>query len=111
MPQQTTRSPDLAKTTQLIYYVTGAINALLLLRLIFKAFGANPGSAIVSLVYSLTEVLLVPFRGIFEVAQAGEAVIEPSILVAMVIYSLLARGIVELLFILADDTGKEATRA
>lgn len=91
-----------AKAIQLIYYVTGMVNVLLLLRLIFKAFGANPASSIVQFVYNLTAVLLAPFRGIFEVAAAGESVIEPSILVAILIYSLLAKGIVELIDILEE---------
>ena len=79
------QSDTIDKTVQIIYYVTGAINVLLLLRLIFKAFGANPVSGIVALVYSLTGALLLPFRGIFNVAAAGESVIEPSILVAILI--------------------------
>lgn len=88
------------RIAQIIYYIFGAINVALLLRLIFKAFGANPGSPIVAFIYSLTNVFLAPFRGIFEVAQAGEVVIEPSVLVAIIIYSLLAKGIVDLLYII-----------
>lgn len=90
------------KIAQLIYYTVGVINVLLLLRLIFQAFGANPRSGIVSLVYSMTSALLAPFRGIFDIAAAGESVIDPAILVALLIYSLLAKGIVELLYILQE---------
>lgn len=90
------------KAAQIIYYFAGFINVLLLLRLIFKAFGANPGSGIVQLVYGLSQIFLIPFRGIFGVAAAGEFVVEPSILVAIVLYSLLAKGLVELLYILSS---------
>lgn len=97
---QTDTTRDLDKVAQIVSYFTGAINVLLLLRLLFKAFGANPGSGIVQLVYALTDILLLPFQGIFEVAAAGEFVVEPSILVAMLIYSLLAKAGIELLYIL-----------
>lgn len=96
---------ELDRIAQLIYYFVGALNALLLLRLLFKAFGANPGSGIVQLIYNLTNLLLVPFKGIFDVAAAGEMVIEPAILVAMLIYTLLARGIVELMYIISKKYG------
>lgn len=92
---------------QVIYYIVGAINFLLLLRLVFKAFGANPFAPIVSLTYSLTDALLIPFRGIFDVAAAGESVIEPSILVAILIYSVLAKAIVELMYIRRGDEGRQ----
>lgn len=98
----TTEVTTADKVAQIIFYFVNTANVLLLIRLIFRAFGANPGSPIVALIYSITSVLLAPFRGIFEVAAAGEAVIEPSILVAMLIYWLLAKGIVELIHILEE---------
>ena len=88
------------KIAQLIYYFTGAVSVFLLLRLMFKAFGANPASGIVQMVYGFTNALLIPFQGIFAPTVAGQNVIEPAILVALLIYSLLARGIVELMYIL-----------
>jgi len=92
-----TTTDGVDKTQELIYYLLGVVNVLLLFRLIFKAFGANSANPLVALIYSLTNVLLVPFRGIFENASTGGSVIEPSILVAMMVYSLIARGLVELI--------------
>jgi uncharacterized protein YggT (Ycf19 family) len=74
---------------------------------VFKAFGANSFAPIVSLTYSVTDALLIPFRGIFDVAAAGSSVIEPSILVAMLIYSVLAKAIVELMYIMAKENVRE----
>lgn len=96
-----TRTDTFDQIAKIIYYFVGAINVLLLLRLIFRAFGANPGSPVVQFTYSLSGALLAPFQGIFAPAIAGESVIEPAIIVAMIIYSLLAKGLVELIYILA----------
>jgi uncharacterized protein YggT (Ycf19 family) len=103
---QTEEIYDAGETTtvnwlaQIIYYFAGAINVILLLRLLFRVFGANPASGIVQLIYGLSNVFLVPFRGIFPAAGAGEFVLEPSVIVAILIYSLLAKGLVELLYVL-----------
>ncbi len=96
----TSPTSSVAQTARFIYYIMGVVNVLLLLRLIFQAFGANRGSPIVALIYSLTGALLAPFRGIFDIAAAGESVIDPAIFVAMIIYALLAKGLVELLYLL-----------
>ena len=95
-----TRPTPVSQTARIIYYVMGVVNVLLLLRLIFQVFGANTRSPFVSFIYGLTAPLLAPFRGIFNVAAAGETVIDPAILVAMIIYALLAKGLVELLYLL-----------
>lgn len=90
------------KLVRLIYYVVGVVNVILLLRLILRAFGANRISPFVQLIYNLSDIFLAPFRNVFDVAAAGEMVIEPAILVAMVVYTLMARGVVELIYILND---------
>ena len=107
MPQNIneTNTQTIDKVSQFIFYAVNAVNALLLLRLIFKAFGANPVSPIVSVTYGITNTLLLPFRGIFNVAAAGESVVEPSILVAVLIYWLLAKAIVELLYLFDERNG------
>jgi len=107
--QQKTRkvNTDVAadgKTTasNIIWYILGLIEVLLALRFVLKMFGANPESGFVNFVYSLTGVLTLPFDKIFTVTQpeAGDvvrSVFEPSILVAAVVYALIAWGIVKLL--------------
>ena len=100
--QHTPTTQSIDKIVQILHYLTGVINIALLLRLIFKAFGANPASGIVNFVYSITKALLIPFQGIFEVAAAGRSVIEPAILVAILIYSIAVWGISELIYILTD---------
>ena len=86
-----------------VWYILGFIEIVLALRFILKLLGANPASPFVSLVYNVSGVLTVPFDSIFGVtkAAAGQtvSVFEPSILVAGVVYALIAWGIVKLITI------------
>lgn len=89
----------------LIYFFFGALEILLAFRLILKLTGANSFSAFVNLIYGITGVFIVPFQGIFSqaITQGVEttAILEPATLVAMVVYAVLAIGIVKLLRILS----------
>jgi len=84
-----------------IWYIYGFVAILLALRFILKLFGANSANAFVSLVYSLSGVLSAPFDSIFGVARNAtetvSSVFEPSILVAIAVYALVAWGIAKLL--------------
>lgn len=86
---------------RVIYYILGLLEILLAFRLIFKLLGANPGSGFVTFIYSITQIFLAPFNAIFRpaVTQGIEtkAVLEPSILIAMAVYALIAWGIVKLI--------------
>lgn len=85
----------------MIMYVLGVIEVLLGLRLLFKLLGANPGNSFVSFLYSLTNVFVIPFKGIFKtVASDGGAanfVFEPATAVAMIMYGIIAYGVVRLI--------------
>lgn len=89
----------------LIYFLFGALDILLVFRLILRLTGANSFSAFVGLIYGVTGVFIVPFQGIFQQATARgavtTAVLEPATLVAIVVYAVLAVGIVKLVRILS----------
>lgn len=89
---------------RVVYYILGVLEALLAFRLVFKILGANPDSSFVSIVYSISKVFLVPFTAIFRfvVTQGIEtkAVLEPSTIIAMIVYALIAWGIVKLFIVL-----------
>jgi hypothetical protein len=84
----------------LVYFFFGVLEILLVFRLILKLTGASIGSAFVGLIYGLTGVFIAPFEGIFHrgFAQGVEttSVLEPSTLVAIIVYAVLAWGIVKL---------------
>src|SRR4030042_719117 len=91
----------------LVYFFFGALEILLAFRLVLKLAGASIGSAFVGLIYGLTGVFILPFEGIFRkgVAQGLEttSVLEPSTLVAVIVYAVLAWGIVKLVRIASGE--------
>jgi len=89
---------------RVVYYILGILEVLLAFRLMFKLLGANPNSGFVSLIYSISQVFLVPFTAIFRSAAAQgietKAFLEPSTIIAMIVYALIAWGIVKLIIIM-----------
>jgi len=86
-----------SKVRRIIYYILGILEILFSFRLILKVLGANPGSAFVSIIYSVTNLFLKPFYGIFRIAVSEgietQSVLEPALIVAMIVYAALAWGI------------------
>jgi hypothetical protein len=91
----------------LVYYIFGVLEILLAFRLVFKITGASMSSAFVGLIYGITGIFVAPFVGIFRsgFSQGIEttAVLEPSTLVALVVYAVLAWGIVKLIRIFSGQ--------
>lgn len=91
----------------LIYFMLGALEILLAFRLVLKLMGASMASGFVGLIYSLTGLFILPFEGIFRrgTTQGIEttSILEPSTLVAIVVYAVLAWGIVKLVKIFSGE--------
>lgn len=89
----------------LVYFLFGLLEVLLAFRLVLKLTGASLASAFVGLIYGLTGIFILPFEGIFRrgYTQGVEttSVLEPSTLVALIVYAVLAWGIVKLIRILS----------
>jgi hypothetical protein len=81
---------------RIVYFVLGVIEVILLLRLIFRLLGANESSDFVMFLYNLSHIFVGPFNGIFNDQALGRSVFEISTLVAMIVYALIAWGIVAL---------------
>src|SRR5665648_709168 len=96
---------------RIVYYILGLLEVILGFRLVFKLLGANPGSGFVSFIYSISEIFLVPFNAIFRSASTRgietEALLEPSTIIAMVVYALIAWGIVKLMAIMMGRNDSE----
>lgn len=92
-----------SKTTivNVIWYIYGLFAIILAMRFVLKLTGANPANSFVDFIYSVSGVLSAPFDSIFGVTKATgtrvTAVFEPSILVAIAVYALVAWGISKLL--------------
>ncbi|MCF8019394.1 MAG: YggT family protein [Vallitaleaceae bacterium] len=92
------------KFRKIVMYILGILEALLAFRFVFRLLGANPGSPFVSAIYSLSDLFLVPFVGIFRTGTAQgietTAYLEAATLIAMAVYALLAYGIIRIVEIM-----------
>jgi uncharacterized protein YggT (Ycf19 family) len=97
------RRPDAARQTRqaqqrshpadairIIYLVLGIVDGLLLVRLLLKVLGTNPDAPFSSFIYGLTDFLLGPFKGMLPATVSGKTIFEPSVLIAILVYALLA---------------------
>ena len=96
---------------KIVYLILGILEAFFTFRLIFKLLGANPGSIFVSLIYTASGAFLAPFTGIFRSAVSNgietKSVLEPTTIIAMIVYALIAYGVVMLIKIHATHKDKE----
>ncbi len=102
------RAAGVARAKQIIYFVFGAIEALLAVRFTLLALGANEASGFVRLIYGLSRPFVLPFQGIFGEPALGASVLEWASLVGIIVYALVAYGLarlVELIYAPAPRTG------
>ncbi|MFX4262520.1 YggT family protein [Pelotomaculum propionicicum] len=89
------------RSKKIVYYILGVLEVLFAFRLIFKLLGANPGSAFVSFIYTVSGVFAAPFNGIFRSAVTEgietKSVLEPTTIIAMIVYALIAYGVARLI--------------
>jgi hypothetical protein len=98
------RSADVARAKQIIYFIFGAIEALLAIRFVLLALGANQASGFVRLIYSLSRPFVLPFLGIFGEPALGASVLEWASLVGIVVYALVAYGLARLIELIYSPT-------
>jgi len=100
----------ISKSQKVIYYILGVLEILFAFRFVFKILGANTESAFVSFIYSSSNLLLAPFTGIFRMAVTEgietKSFLEPTLIIGMIVYALLAWGIVKLIQI-SSQKGSE----
>lgn len=91
--------------SNLVWYLFGVIAIILAARFVLKLAGANSQNSFVSFVYSVSHVLSAPFDSVFNTSNVAhtQSVFQPSILVAIAVYALLAWGIVKLINIATND--------
>jgi hypothetical protein len=82
--------------TTVTYFVLAVLEIILGLRLLFRLLGANEGNGFIMFLYNLSHLFVGPFNGIFNDQALGRSVFEISTLVAMLVYALIAWGIVSL---------------
>jgi uncharacterized protein YggT (Ycf19 family) len=105
MPSEAVRRrAGVARVTQVIYFIFGVINVLLLLRFVLLLLGANELSPFVTLIYGLRRPLVRPFQGIFAEPALGDSVLEWAALVGIGVYLLVAYGLVRVVALIYAPT-------
>jgi uncharacterized protein YggT (Ycf19 family) len=92
-PVVVARTSPMEPIRRAVWLLFGVLVALIGIRILFLAFGANEGNAIVDGIYAITEPFVAPFRGIFnfdEVRPIGESVIDVAAFVAIIGWTLIA---------------------
>ena len=93
-----------SRLVQAIYLIFGIIEALIAIRIVLRALGANPQAGFAELIYGLTAPLVAPFAGLFGNPQAGGSVLELHSIVALVVYALVAWLLGKLVWVLFGET-------
>lgn len=100
VPEQTLRSEriePLYRGTQIVWYLFYAIETILLFRFLLKLIGANAGAGFTQFVYAISYPFMAPFLAIVPSPAIAGSVMEWSVLIAMLVYWVLAWGIVRLI--------------
>jgi len=92
---------------QIIWYILGFIEVLLVFRIILKMLGANPFVGFTSLIYTITAPFAAPFFGIVGPSATGSSVIEWTTVIAAIVYICIAWGLVYLLDLIYPITPKD----
>ena len=86
----------LYKGTQIVWYLLGLLEVLLAFRFVLKLLGANPEAGFSSFIYGVTYIFAAPFLSVFRMTQVAGSVFEWTTLLAMLVYWILAFGIIKL---------------
>ena len=89
---------------RIINYAVTLIELLLGLRFFLRLSGANAASGFVSFIYQLSDVFLMPFRGIFPRIVVEGSVLEWSTLFAMAIYGILGYALIQLILLMVPHS-------
>ena len=86
----------LYRGTQIVWYILGLVEVLLAFRFVLKLFGANPAAGFSSFIYGVTYVFAAPFISVFRISQVAGSIFEWTTLLAMLVYWIVAFGIIKL---------------
>jgi len=91
----------LYRSTQVVWYLLGLLEALLAFRFVLKLLAANPSAGFSSFIYAVSYPFASPFLNVFHTTRVSVGVIstiEWTTLLAMLVYWLVALGIVRIFF-------------
>jgi hypothetical protein len=94
------------RSYQIIWYILGVIEIILAFRVMLKLLGASTVSGFTTFIYAMSSPFALPFAGILGITGVSDMVLEWSTLIAMVVYAIIAYGVVAL-FQLIKPTNQE----
>lgn len=87
----------LYRGTQIVWYILGLIEILLLFRFVLKLLGANTGAGFTKFIYGITQIFAAPFISVFRITYTeGSSIFEWTTLLAMLVYWIVALGIIKM---------------
>ncbi len=86
----------LYRGTQIVWYILGVIELLLVFRFSLKLLGANPEAGFTDFTYTITNIFAAPFLSVFRVSAVEGSVFEWTTLLAMLVYWVIALGVTKL---------------
>ncbi len=93
------------RAVQIIWFLTSLITTLIAIRFVLKLLGASLQSGFVTLIYSLTDALVTPFKAMFPATSGQSSTLDVASLVAIVIYALVGWGLVSLVKLITAPKG------
>jgi YGGT family len=93
------------RATAVVGFIVGIIDVLIAARFLGKLLGASSQSAFVNAIYQVSGVFVAPFTGIFGDTGNKTNMFETASLVAIVVYAVIAWGIVVLIRIITAPKG------
>jgi uncharacterized protein YggT (Ycf19 family) len=97
------RSYNLTRIAQFVWLVAGVLEALFAIRIILMLLTANQAAGFAQFITKVTAPFLAPFAGLMKnITASNGSVLEITTIIAMLVYALLAWGIVKLLWIVFE---------
>ncbi len=98
----------LFRGTQIVWYIVGILEVLLAFRFVLKLLGANPAAGFTDFIYKVTHVFAAPFLNVFKITRVEGSIFEWTTLLAMLVYWLIAWGIIKIFLMSKSVSTPEA---
>ena len=93
------------RAAAVVWFVVGVVEIFIAARFLGKLFGASAHSAVVNFIYQVSGPMVAPFTGIFGDTGSRTNTFETASLVAIVVYAVIAWGLVVLIRIVTAPKG------
>ena len=101
----------LFKGTQIVWYILSILEVVLIFRFLLKLAGANASAGFTRFIYNLSQPFTAPFNAVFQRSSIQDSVFEWTTILAMIVYWIVALGIINL-FLMSKtvSTGEAAAK-